>query len=330
MKWKFKSHLQRCCSVIPGGGAIYNQLQRRLGGLRQPDYMNKFSCQKQMAILLKKHGTRINGAEVFEVGTGWIPLVPIGFWLCGAARVRTCDLNHYLELPLLRGALHWISGHTEPLVEHYAPLVSKDSLRARLSLLSMLKDQPENFLREAKIEYMAPADAARTGLPAESVDIHFSANSFEHIPQQVLAGILREARRVLKPDGLAMHHVDPSDHFSHCDPSITSINFLQFEPHDWQKFNDNRYAYHNRLRDADYRRLFEASGLGLIESSYEVDGRALQALKDGFPLAAQFSSMPPEELCRYRLDYVACRGVAQESATANFQMSHTGRRLASS
>ena len=312
MNWKIKSWLQRCCNFIPAGGIVYNQLQRQLGGLRQPEYMNKFKVQKKMALMIQKHEAKIEGAEVLEVGTGWIPLVPIGFWLCGAARVRTYDLNRYLEMPLLRDALHWISNNSSTLATHYSEMVPENKLNAKLELLDNLKDRPADFLNEAKIEYHAPADAALTGLPAESIDIHFSANCFEHIPGEVLSRILREARRVLKPEGLAVHHVDPSDHFSHCDPSITSINFLRFEPDEWNCYSENRFAYHNRLRDSDYRRLFVESSLSISESEFEVDQRALSELKNSFPLALAYQNIPHDELCRYRLDYVARPGVTAD------------------
>jgi SAM-dependent methyltransferase len=323
MNWKIKAWLQRSCNAIPAGGLIYHQFQKYFGGLRLPEYMNKFNVQKKMAQSLHRHGVQIAGAEVVEVGTGWIPLVPIGYWLCGAARVRTYDLNRYLQVPLLQNALHWISNHSSMLVEHYAPVVPMEKLAARFELLENLKDRPEDFLREARIEYHAPADASRTGLPDESVDIHFSANCFEHIPGNVLSAILREARRVLKPDGLAMHHVDPSDHFAHCDPSISSINFLQYEPDEWRCYNDNRFAYHNRLRDADYRRVFRESSLEIAEGEFQVDPRALSALQKGFPLARAYRDKPFDELSRYRLDYVARPGmmtsVSLQAENSNLQ-----------
>ena len=50
-----------------------------------------------------------------------------------------------------------------------------------MDLIDRLKEMPEKFLSEANIQYLAPADAADTGLSDASVDYHISTTVFEHI-----------------------------------------------------------------------------------------------------------------------------------------------------
>ena len=50
--------------------------------------------------------------------------------------------------------------------------------------------------------------------------------------------------------------VDYSDHFSHSDQTISSINFLRYSDDEWQRYAGNRYMYMNRLRHDDVLALF--------------------------------------------------------------------------
>jgi len=109
---------------------------------------------------------------------------------------------------------------------------------------------PECFLKKAQIVYLAPLDATNSPLPENTVNCHFSITTLEHIPEAVLRSIFAEARRILKPKGIAIHFVDLSDHFSHQDDTISSINFLKFSDSEWNHLAGNEFAYCNRLRPA--------------------------------------------------------------------------------
>ena len=287
------------------GGHAYMFLQRHFGALRNYDYAARFKQQADLARRLRKHGKLIDGAEVMEIGTGWIPLIPIGFWMCGAKHVMTFDLNRYLSSGLLSKALVWMSKNEDILTEIYGDIVSPETIHERLNQIRPLVYMPDRFLRDARIEYRAPTDAAKTSLPDESIDIQVSTSVFEHIPEDLLPGILKEARRVLNSDGIAIHLIDPTDHFAHADKSIPLINFLQFDRKTWRKYNNNRFAYHNRLCDNDYKRIFDESPLNIIETDFMQDDASLKILQNDFPLADEFSDKPTEELCKRDLYYIA-------------------------
>ena len=67
------------------------------------------------------------------------------------------------------------------------------------------------------------------------MDYHISTTVFEHIPRADIARILKEAKRILKKGGVAIHFIDLSDHFQHQDKSITRINFLRYSDEEWDK-----------------------------------------------------------------------------------------------
>ncbi|RUL87080.1 class I SAM-dependent methyltransferase [Tautonia sociabilis] len=305
MNWRIKSRIQRYCDAVPGGGGIYAGLQRAVGRHRRPDYGERLDLACRTIAGLAEAGVAIEGASVMEVGTGYAPTIPVLFWLAGASRVETFDLNRYLRPRLAAGMLGWIADRAELVESRLAGLVDPDALRRRLATLDQLQDRPLAFLKRANIAYHAPADAAATGLADGSIDVHFSAYVMEHVPPVVIEALLREASRVLRPGGVAAHRIDPTDHFAHADPTISTVHFLRFDEESWRRIGGNRFAYHNRLRDDDYRRLFLESPLHLVRHRFEVDSRAVSDLRNGFPLAPPYRGRDPEDLARCRLDYIA-------------------------
>ena len=97
MRWLAKSALQNAISVLPGSVAVNGLLQRygtgsvvmtpervvarlvRVGG-RHVEHQRRFGEQP------------LEETTVVEVGTGFVPLLPVGLYLAGAAAVHTYDI----------------------------------------------------------------------------------------------------------------------------------------------------------------------------------------------------------------------------------------------
>jgi hypothetical protein len=231
-----------------------------------------------------------------EVGTGRSLDLPIGFFLCGAESVDTFDLYRYLKPAHVMESVRTLSRDPGRVLKVLGPVASEQVVRERFESLRIAADCNE-VLRRANVRYHAPADAARTGLPDQSIDIQISYTVFEHIPPDVLQAILLEGNRILSPNGLALHHIDPSDHFAHDDPAILPINFLQFSEEEWNRLAGNQWAFHNRMRASDFAGLYERSGHEVLLWKPYVDNASRQALENGFPLHPRFATYPPEILC---------------------------------
>jgi ubiquinone/menaquinone biosynthesis C-methylase UbiE len=156
------------------------------------------------------------------------------------------------------------------------------------------------------------ADARRLPMPEGSVDLIVSNNTLEHIPLDVLHAIIAEFRRILSPTGLMSHFIDLSDHFAHFDRSITLYNFLQYSGRAWRIIN-NSIVPLNRLRIAEYRRLFAEEGFEVIHEERTLGSEeALAQVR----LAPQFRQYPKEELLvtHCRMISVDARRHAQAAA----------------
>ena len=202
--------------------------------------------------------------------------------------------------------LKWIREHREWLEKGLSEAGACPDVNARFHELECASTFDE-LLRIASIRCFAPADASRTGLPTASVDCHFSVTTLEHVEPGALDRILREGRRVLKPDGVAIHIIDLSDHFAHTDSSISAINFLRFTDSEWQKLADNPFSYCNRLRASDYAVAFSRAGLEILDEKRGVDADSLTRISGGFPISAEYAGYSNEDLCTTGYEVVGRR-----------------------
>jgi hypothetical protein len=308
MNWRLKAAMQRACAAIPvAGGAVYYSLQRTVGLLRDPERpVRMLRIAARMARELRELGLDVRGKRVMEVGTGWRVDVPIGLYLCGAKSIHTYDLHRYLKPRLVMAAVAELAKRRQLVLETFATLTDPDELEHRLDALARAPDV-RALLRVAGIEYHAPADATRTGRPAGSVDVHMSFTVLQLIPYDTLLAVLREASRLLSADGLTWHQVDLADEFARGDPSISRVNFLRFTDAEWARYSNNRFAYHNRLRAADYERLYREAGHEILRWTGQVDERSRAELAGGFPLAEPFRGLPVDMLATDTLRVISRR-----------------------
>lgn len=297
MNGQLRALVQNAISILPSDLSyrLYYCVQRRFGGLRNLDPTPWLTTGAAVFSRLRQLGFEPRGRTFFEVGTGRAPLLPMTYWLLGAGRTRTVDLNPYLKGEMVAECLAWIAARENQVRGYLGEAMDEGRFSALLALAGGNFDLGR-FLDLTSIEYLAPADAAATGLPARSIDFHTSYTVLEHIAEPVLERILAEGRRLLRPEGAFVHLVDFSDHFSHSDPNLSSANFLRFSNRAWRLYSGNRYMYMNRLRYDDYQRLFAAVS-DLIFCSPVTDPKALALLQSGALRAAPgFQSKPLEVL----------------------------------
>jgi len=294
LHWKVKANIQRVCAVLPAREALYYLLQSRIGVFRkEPDPMPNL----QDAVgLLGELPFSIAGKRVMEVGTGRRIDLPLAFYLAGAEAVDTIDLYRYLKPELVFGSIRSIIRQRAVVSRLFLPWADLPVIERRLDTLAAVSGF-EDLCRETGIRYHAPSDARRTTIADGTVDLHFSYTVFEHIPGDVLRDILIEAKRVLRSEtGIACHHIDMSDHFVQVDPAISKVNFLQYEDAVWSRYNDNQFAYHNRLRAKDYEEIYAAAGHDILHRRDWVDEQSLDLIRTGFPLAARYRGLDPRQL----------------------------------
>jgi len=302
MDWRVKGVIQKTLSTLPGGLRLNSELQRFLGGLRNFDHHAGFKVgdwSNSMGYLAKV-GFSVRGARIMEIGSGWLPTFPICFFLAGASSVATFDIVRLMSPKLTLRLLDSL----EKRAEEIALLAGAESgeIRAKLADLRQTNSIKE-LLCKAGIEYYAPADGCASQLEADSVDLVYSNSVLEHVPKEVIAGLLRESMHVLKPGGLVMHNVGCNDHYAFFDRSISFVNFLQYDERQWKRWN-NPIQYQNRLRAPEFLQLAAEAGLEVVQSSTNVRPDSKEALQT-MRIAPQFARFSAEDLAKTSVDFIA-------------------------
>ncbi|MBX3727237.1 MAG: methyltransferase domain-containing protein [Xanthomonadales bacterium] len=309
MNWRLKAAIQNAIALLPGAMSqrVYYAMQRRFGGLRSPAVEDKLRQGVEVAERVEANGATVDGARVLEVGTGRRLGLPLSLWLQGAERVTTVDLNPYLRAELVHEDLVQMRAQRDRVESLLGERLDRRRLDALLELAGAFSLPA--LLDLCAIRYASPADAASLELADASIDLHVSYEVMEHIPGPVLAAILREAARLLRPGGLAVHCIDLTDHFSHSDPGIGPLNFLRFGERGFRLLAGNGFMYMNRLQVDDYDAIWAHTGLAVRERLAEPDPDVGAALAAGaIPLAPRFSGKPVEVLAVLRAWYVGAAG----------------------
>jgi hypothetical protein len=228
------------------------------------------------------------------------------FWLNGQGACDTYDITRLLDERLvIDSARQFVGSYAKDPTSLNAG-GDPDQLSRRLSSLADLLQssvRAGEILDHCSISYHAPADATQTALPRESVDCVFSNTTLEHVPSETIRQLFLHQRQIIKPDGYVMHLIDMSDHFSHQDASISSINFLQYTDEEFARYC-TPFLYQNRLRVSWWRSMIEESGFRILAWDVVVNQRALESL-GSLKLAPAFVGHSPEELCASSVAVVA-------------------------
>mgnify|MGYP006440411699 CR=1 FL=1 len=291
MNWKYKALIQNAISILPSSLSYnaYYYVQRNFGGLKNYTPLRRLLAGVKTWNHIIDVGQNPVGKTFFEVGTGHIPVVPIAYYLMGSFKTFTIDINPYLKDELLWECIRFLQNNKEIVRETFGSNLNWERYHYILDLSQNQKLSTHELLDEFNIKYIAPADASKTSISNQSIDYHTSYTVFEHIPPAVLKSILTEGNRLLKDDGLFIHRIDYSDHFSHGDKSISSINFLKYNDDEWNRYADNKYMYMNRLRHDDYIRLFESVGHQILKTTIDVNNYSENLLRSGnFKLSDRF------------------------------------------
>ncbi len=289
MRWKHKATIQNLIASLPPnvGNRAYYYLQSRYGGLRNPTPVSRLKAGVEVARRIRRMGHSVDSKVFLEVGTGHQLNLPLSLWLCGASQVTTVDLNRYLKPELVKSDLEYMREHQDEIHALFSEPAVSGFCDRRLEQVACCASL-EELLELAPIRYVAPADAAHLELAAASVDYHVSFTVLEHIAPLVLKGIFLEALRLLRPNGLLVHYIDFTDHFAHSDETISSVNFLQFSEHEWERLAGNRLMFHNRLRVDEFRDLLSSLGVEILELEGRVDEQAIKVMRSGLTLDERF------------------------------------------
>ncbi len=295
-RWKAKAALQTVFSRVPGGEALNYLCQRRIfRNLPISDDTFRATAQNARRHLenLTKYGTvPVNEATFYEFGAGKDLVIPLAYYCLGVREQLIVDIRDLAREELLLDAIRRLRARVVP-----------DLARSPDAALAVSGRQQR--LAALGITYRAPCDARATGLADASVDYITSTSTLEHIPPTDIRLILRESRRILRPEGVMSMLIDYQDHYSYADSSISAYNFLRYDEREWARWNPS-LQYQNRSRHSDYLEMFEAEGFEVVaEETVGGTPADLDTIAE-LPPAALFRERDPQDLAT-RLAFVTLK-----------------------
>ena len=299
MRWWAQWGIQCLLANIPGGGAVHRLMQEHAGQLKHLERGNQFQNSLTILELASGKMESLAGQRVAEIGTGWVPAVPVAFALAGC-EVHTFDVAALTKQDYLRRTLAaW-----EPRLADLAKAAKQSvcDVAERWEVLSRSASLQELCQKTGGV-CIAPIDT--TALPDESgrFDIVVSNLVMQCVPDELIVPVLRESARLLKPAGWAVHRIRMTDEYAFSDSSRHHLHYLTYPKETWARWFNHRNKYQNRWRASHFLKAFREVGFLQREVRRHRDTNAA-AYFQHVQLAPEFQSCDEEDLNTIGIDVV--------------------------
>ncbi len=257
MKWWVHWGTQYLLSKAPGGDLIHRLLQERAGQLRHIERGNQFENSIKILRLTTEHMGDLRNKRIVEIGTGWVPAIPIALALAGC-EVHTFDVSQLSRPEYFRRTLNAWELRLAEIAEAAGQSISEITERwvklARFPDLSSLCEATGGVA-------LAPVDT--TKLPNESgqYDLAVSNLVMQCVPESLLVPVIRESVRLLKPSGWAVHRMHLTDEYAQNDSQRHDLDFLKHPSETWNRWFNHSFKIQNRWRASQFLSVFKEQGL---------------------------------------------------------------------
>jgi len=298
MRWVAKAVVQKALSYAPRSDDLNYVLQHRVyRSLPAGDThaRTKFARARRQYETFLEHASVEDPARAvfYEFGVGWDLRVPLAYASLGVERQILVDLHPHARPELVNDSIRRLDAaravHAEELGRPLRALGPPD--------IEQISDLEARF----GIAYLAPRDARATDLAPRCVDFVSSTDTLEHVPEDDIALILAECRRLLRPDGVLSCRIDLEDHYFRFDRKVSRYNFLRHSDRAWGLVNSSLH-YQNRLRYPDYVRLVREAGFEIVRERVSWASEEQLAELSRLPLAERYRD-------GYTLEELGVRGV---------------------
>jgi SAM-dependent methyltransferase len=121
----------------------------------------------------------------------------------------------------------------------------------------------EDVLQQCNAEYMTNGLLSLKSIPSGSIDLIWSHSVLEHVRKHELADVLKELKRILKPNGFASHNIDFQDHLA------GALNNLRFSESMWESPLFSRSGFYtNRIPAFTMHRMFRDVGFNIEREEF--------------------------------------------------------------
>jgi predicted SAM-dependent methyltransferase len=230
MKHTTKTKIFKGLSVLPNrlGYSIYHLLQN-IGG--NQSFESKVKSTKntyeKVVEILSKNSIDLLDKKIAELGSGWVPIFPYQLIIDGKAKkVDTYDINEHFNNKEIEQLNSFSASNHDVVFEK----------KGKYNLLKGVSYFPKTNICDGDLK---------------DIDLVLSRFVLEHVTPKDLFEIHDFLYSNLKPGGLVLHLISPSDHRAYTDSSLSLQDFLKYSEEEWNQIQ-TKFDYHNRLRLPQY------------------------------------------------------------------------------
>lgn len=308
MRFLTKAVIQKVLSHLPFGDVINDQLHKKKVSEASHYYVVKQWLD--MVSLLYSRNFSLEGKAVLELGVGWKPVIALLMKCIGASEVIMLDQKRYITDKLLLSTISDLFAFEERIIsdlqKRKLPWAEFQRNLTSLRSKNLMGLKIDSLLNTVGLNYVAPYKANLFPFADSSIDLLYSRQVMEHVPESQIKLIYQEAFRVLQKTGLMFHIIDVEDHWSYSDKKITGLNFLKYNDFEWKLIN-SPIAYQNRLRTQEHINLIKDSSFEirqLIPGKKKMQLEEVQALQPYFN--EKFTQYSIDELAILNFSVLAC------------------------
>ena len=99
-KWVLKALVQKAISFLRYKHKINYLFQKYVTkGVQLSEYYfeDRLEHLRQHSSFYSKYKGKLNDIKMLELGTGWYPVIPLGFFLSGAQQIYTVDITPLMD-----------------------------------------------------------------------------------------------------------------------------------------------------------------------------------------------------------------------------------------
>jgi hypothetical protein len=203
-KWVLKAIVQKTISYLPYNNRVNYIFQKYVtkGVNLSDDYFyDRLGHAQEHLVSFRKYTNKTIPENSLEIGTGWYPVVPISFFLCGVQKIYSVDLVFLTSKERIKTTIgKFLEGNKFGKIKSYInylpeKFIELESIYNEIENLSL-----DEILSRINVEYLI-GDARKLSLADNSIELVNSNNTFEHIYPEILSPILAEFKRIVKKSG---------------------------------------------------------------------------------------------------------------------------------
>ncbi len=286
-------------SRLPGGQSLYHAAQRTVTGSgRQTEGRLTGKIEQTIRywewLAANVPAACSKEASHLDLGSGWLPSVPMAFHALGISRQYLVDISPHLRPEAVVDT-----------AEMFRSVAPRTGIKfSRLPVAPRRGQSLEATLEPLGMTYAAPYDEL-AGRIEGTVSFATATHMLLHLDRTTMLSFCKTVHKLLKPGGYFLAQLHMRQLFGGLNSGTSPFYSLRYSEWFWENIINSPMMSYNRLRAPDYREILEQAGFEVAHFEVEPGQPEDFALLDRARIHPMFTRYTREELAARGLFFTA-------------------------